>query len=82
MVKSWTPETALKQGDEIVRIDNVVLRYQDSEAAPAILSNASLSIAHGSFHFLTGQSGAGKSSLLKLIHLSLKPTEGAVQLLL
>jgi cell division transport system ATP-binding protein len=34
----------------------------------------------GSFHFLTGRSGAGKSSLLRLLFMSRHPTRGQIQL--
>jgi len=34
----------------------------------------------GSFHFLLGESGAGKSSLLKLIYLALRPSRGLISL--
>ena len=34
----------------------------------------------GSFSFLTGASGAGKTSLLKLLYLAMKPTHGEVSL--
>jgi cell division transport system ATP-binding protein len=42
----------------------------------ALLSGVSLSLAPGSFHFLTGPSGAGKTSLLRLCYLALMPTAG------
>ena len=42
----------------------------------ALLSGVSLSLPPGSFHFLTGPSGAGKTSLLRLCYLALLPTAG------
>ena len=39
-----------------------------------------LSLAPGSFHFLTGPSGAGKTTLLKLCYGELLPTSGSVTL--
>ncbi|WP_298434662.1 cell division ATP-binding protein FtsE [uncultured Jannaschia sp.] len=45
----------------------------------ALLSDLSLTLAPGSFHFLTGPSGAGKTTLLKLCYGELKPTRGIVR---
>jgi len=47
---------------------------------PEILSDVSLRLRPGSFTFLTGQSGAGKSSLLKLLYLNLTPSSGLISL--
>ena len=47
-----------------------------SYGGEALLRDVSLSLAPGSFHFLTGPSGAGKSTFLKLCYLELLPTEG------
>jgi len=63
--------------DVAVRLDNVSLRYDTSDD---ILSGIDLTLKQGSFSFLTGASGAGKSSLLKLLYLALKPTKGEVSL--
>ena len=63
--------------DIAVRLDNVSLRYDTSDD---VLSGIDLSLKQGSFTFLTGASGAGKSSLLKLLYLALKPTRGEVSL--
>ena len=47
---------------------------------PDVLHDINMSLAPGSFHFLTGPSGAGKSSLLKLIYLSRHCTRGTIRL--
>jgi cell division transport system ATP-binding protein len=61
----------------VVRFDGVGLRYG---RAPEVLKGLSFELAPGSFHFLTGASGAGKTSLLRLIHLGLSPTRGLISL--
>jgi len=61
----------------VIRLENVGLRYG---MGPEILRDISFHLAPGSFHFLTGHSGAGKTSLLKLLFLSLKPTRGLISL--
>ena len=47
---------------------------------PEVLRDLDFSLAPGSFHFITGSSGAGKSSLLKLIYLASRPSKGVVHL--
>ena len=57
----------------IIEMKNVGIRY---DKGPEILSDINLSLPKGSFHFLTGQSGAGKTSLLSLMYLKQKPSRG------
>jgi len=59
----------------LIRFENVGLAYGNE---PEVLKNLSFSIKPGSFHFLTGPSGAGKTSLLRLFLLSLRPTTGKI----
>lgn len=61
----------------IARFENVGLRYG---LGPEVLQDVTFSLATGSFHFLVGESGAGKSSLLKLLYLALKPSRGIISL--
>jgi cell division transport system ATP-binding protein len=63
--------------DEVVRFEGVSMRYG---RGPDVLSDVSFALAPGSFHFVTGSSGAGKSSLLKLIYLAHRASRGRVQL--
>ena len=47
---------------------------------PEVLRDISFEILPQSFQFLTGPSGAGKTTLMRLILLSLKPTRGFIKL--
>lgn len=51
-----------------------------SYGGKALFGGVDLELASGSFHFLTGPSGVGKSTLLKLCYGELRPTEGEVTL--
>jgi cell division transport system ATP-binding protein len=61
----------------VVRFDHAALRYGDE---PEVLRDVSFHLPTGSFHFLLGPSGAGKTSLLRLLSLAMKPTRGRVEL--
>lgn len=59
----------------MIRFDNVGLRYG---VGPEVLRDLTFHIGPRSFQFLTGPSGAGKTTLMRLIFLSLKPTRGLI----
>jgi cell division transport system ATP-binding protein len=59
----------------VVRFENVGLRYG---LGPEVLRDLTFRIEPHSFQFLTGPSGAGKTSLLRLLFLSLRPTRGLI----
>lgn len=63
--------------DAVVRFDDVSMRYGRE---PETLRDLSFSLPQGSFHFVTGPSGAGKTSLLKLIYLAAQPSKGLLHL--
>ncbi|MDE2619135.1 MAG: cell division ATP-binding protein FtsE [Sphingomonadales bacterium] len=65
------------EGGEIVQFDNVGLRY---ESGREVLTDVSFTLFPGSFYFLTGTSGAGKTSLLKLLYLAQRPSRGVVRM--
>ncbi len=61
----------------MIRFENVGLRYG---MGPEVLRDLTFEIPSGSFQFLTGPSGAGKTSLMRLLFLSRKPTRGLIHL--
>ena len=61
----------------VARFHQAALRYGDG---PEVLRDVSLDLATGSFCFLLGPSGAGKTSLLRLLSLAMKPSRGRVEL--
>ncbi len=68
--------TQRRQPIEIVRFDQVGLVYPGGHR---VLHGLSQSFNVGSFTFLTGVSGAGKTSLLKLMYRGVRSTEGTVR---
>ncbi len=58
----------------VIAFENAAYNYGGGE----LLSEVSLRLAPGSFHFLTGPSGSGKTTFLKMAYAELKPTSGHV----
>jgi cell division transport system ATP-binding protein len=67
----------VQERDDVVRFQNVGMRY---ELGQEVLHDVSLRLTAGSFHLLTGESGAGKSSLLRLMYLGRRPSRGLITL--
>jgi cell division transport system ATP-binding protein len=61
----------------LIRFENVGLRYG---VGPEVLRDLTFDILPKSFQFLTGPSGAGKTSLIRLMFLALKPTRGLISI--
>jgi cell division transport system ATP-binding protein len=59
----------------VVRFQNVGLHYGEGRD---VLSDITFALGPGTFHFLTGPSGAGKTSLLRLMYLAQRPSCGKV----
>jgi cell division transport system ATP-binding protein len=61
----------------IAEFDSVGLRYG---TGAEVLRDLDFQLGSGVFYFLTGPSGAGKTSLLKLLYLAQRPTRGRINL--
>jgi cell division transport system ATP-binding protein len=60
----------------VIRFQSVTKVYAKGEVA---LQDVSFRVSKGEFLFLTGHSGAGKSTILKLLHAEQRPTHGEVR---
>lgn len=61
----------------IIGFENVGLAYEDERE---VLRDIDFALDDGEFRFLTGPSGAGKTSLLKMMYLGHRPTRGRMTL--
>ena len=59
----------------MIKFEHIGLRYG---IGPEILSDINFTLEPGSFHFLSGPSGAGKTSLMSLLYLGRFPTRGLI----
>lgn len=60
----------------MIHFENVGLRYG---MGPEVLRDLTFDIPKKSFQFLTGPSGAGKTTLMRLLFMSLQPTRGLIK---
>jgi len=65
----------------MVRFEAVGLRYDRAATGPEVLRDLSFELPDGAFRWLLGPSGAGKTSLLRLLYLAVRPTSGRLSVL-
>jgi len=61
----------------MVRFENVAMRYGTGRE---VLRDVNFALEPGSFTFLTGPSGAGKTTLMKLVLMAEQPSRGVISL--
>lgn len=62
----------------MIRFDQVSFSY--SPAEKDIIQNLSMELEDGSFHFLCGASGAGKTTIFRMMYMDLLPTNGKLNI--
>jgi cell division transport system ATP-binding protein len=61
----------------MIQLENVSLRYPgDLHAQTEVLHELSFFVPEGGFRWLMGPSGAGKTSLMRMIYLAVRPSRG------
>jgi cell division transport system ATP-binding protein len=65
-----------KKGPLVIELERVAYTYGGAE----LFADLSMTLAPGSFHFLTGPSGVGKTTLLKMCYGELIATSGMVRI--
>ncbi len=67
-----------KEGNYMLKVKNLVKKFQSGDNIVAAVNNISLSIPNGVFATVVGKSGSGKSTLLSLLGALDKPTSGTI----
>ena len=61
----------------MISFEEVGLRYGNQ---PEVFSGVNFTLSQGAFYYLSGPSGAGKTSLIKLLSLTQRPTRGFIRM--
>jgi cell division transport system ATP-binding protein len=76
MFRSNIPDICCDKGcDGLIQFKNVYKEFSDGHK---VLNNINLTINNGEFVFLVGSSGAGKSTIIKLLMKEIEPTSGSI----
>jgi len=67
---------SMSNRQSLIEMQQVMLRYATGKTA---LSGITLDIPQGQFVYLTGESGAGKSSLLRMFYGGVRPSSGLLK---
>jgi cell division transport system ATP-binding protein len=66
----------------MIRLEEVGLHYgRPGNPGPEVLRGLSFAVEEGGFRWLLGASGAGKTSVLRLLSLAVRPSEGRLAVL-
>lgn len=71
------PRVQSESEGAFIRFETVGLRYG---LGPEVLHDLSFTIEPGEFRYILGPSGAGKTSLLRLLYLAHRPTRGLISM--
>ena len=66
-----------EKSEPVISLQDVSVHYGDGAV---VLKNVNLDLYKKSFHFLTGASGAGKTTLMRLLYMGIKPNNGHLKI--